>query len=258
MSREAYLPLYVGDFLASTAEWTGEEQALYALCLAYQWSIGSLPADPEKVRRLVRWDRRTFARAWPQVRTKFPSSDGVRSQNCRLEVVRAHAMEVSRKRAEAGSKGGKAKKINATAVANATNLPQHNPSPALPSKPNQTNYLSDSQPSVSPVRGGGRGECEGGTVAAGAAPSRPPPMKPAGPGPNRQRRGHLAHFVPEDFVVTEEALEWALAQGYSYEFVERETHRFCDHEFKTPRSDWLKAWRNWITRDPPAGARRHA
>lgn len=98
----------------------------------------------------------------------------------------------------------------------------------------------------------GRGEI---ALAADAAPT-PPPV--AAQGPNRKRRGTLGHFVPENWTVPIEEYRWALEQGYPPEVVKRETERFTDHEFKTPRSDWVKAWRNWITRDPPKGARNGA
>lgn len=88
--------------------------------------------------------------------------------------------------------------------------------------------------------------------AAAAAPSPPPK---AAQGPNRKRRGPLGHFVPEDWTVPEDDYRWALAQGYPPDFIARETERFCDHEFAKPRSDWTRAWRNWITRDPPKGGR---
>jgi hypothetical protein len=92
-----------------------------------------------------------------------------------------------------------------------------------------------------------------GEARSEAAAHAPPPR--ATPGPNRtKRRGSLAHFVPEDFEVPLEDYRWALEQGYSPEFVRRETERFCDHEFAKPRSDWVRCWRNWITKDPPRRA----
>jgi hypothetical protein len=91
-----------------------------------------------------------------------------------------------------------------------------------------------------------------GEARSEAAAHAPPPK--AAPGPNRKRRGSLAHFVPEDFEVPLDDYRWALEQGYSPEFVKRETERFCDHEFAKPRSDWVRCWRNWITKDPPRRA----
>jgi uncharacterized protein YdaU (DUF1376 family) len=115
--REPFLPLFVGDFLGSTSEWSGEEQALYLLLLAYQWTVGSLPVEVDKLARVVRWDRRTFAKCWRTVSTKFTERDG-RIYNMRLEEHRAHAIEVARKRAEAGSSGGSKRAANAKQMLN--------------------------------------------------------------------------------------------------------------------------------------------
>jgi uncharacterized protein YdaU (DUF1376 family) len=104
MSRQPFLPLFVGDFLAATAEWAGEEQAIYLLLLTHQWSIGSLPADPKSLARLVRWDFKKFVRYWPTVAKKFEPRDG-RLVNLRLEVHRLHASEIAVKRADAGRRG---------------------------------------------------------------------------------------------------------------------------------------------------------
>jgi uncharacterized protein YdaU (DUF1376 family) len=114
--REPFLPLFVGDFLASTGEWSGEEQALYLLLLAHQWAVGSLPVEQDKLVRLSRWERRAFARCWGVVSGKFTERDG-RLYNERLEEHRDHAQEVARKRASAGASG--AAKTNGKRAANA-------------------------------------------------------------------------------------------------------------------------------------------
>jgi 5-methylcytosine-specific restriction endonuclease McrA len=81
------MPFFVGDFLASTVEWEGEEASLYLLLLGYQWTLKSLPGDPRSLCKLVRWDWETFARFWPKVATKFVQ-DGDRIFNEQLEELR--------------------------------------------------------------------------------------------------------------------------------------------------------------------------
>jgi uncharacterized protein YdaU (DUF1376 family) len=110
--REPFLPLFVGDFLGSTGEWSGEEQSLYLLLLAHQWAVGSLPVEADKLARLCRWDRRAFLKCWDTVKAKFTERDG-RLFNQRLEEHREHALEVARKRSEIGSKGGSKRAANA-------------------------------------------------------------------------------------------------------------------------------------------------
>lgn len=135
---QPFLPLFFGDFLASTAEWSGEERALYLLALAYQWSMGSLPVEPKRLAKLVDWERRSFDAAWEQVCKKFVERDG-RLYNLRLEQHRNKAKEVSKKRAEAGAKGAANRwqpdsnshaNANGNEIANATTLSSH------PSHPN--------------------------------------------------------------------------------------------------------------------------
>lgn len=121
MTKQPFLPLFFGDFLASTSDWSGEEQALYLLLLGHQWSLGSIPADTGKLCRMARWDRKLFDRCWETVSEKFEERDG-RLLNSRLETHRARAEEIASKRATAGSKG--AAKRYGKEVAIAKDLPQ--------------------------------------------------------------------------------------------------------------------------------------
>jgi uncharacterized protein YdaU (DUF1376 family) len=102
--REAFLPLYYGDFLSSTGEWEGEAQSLYLSLLGYQWSLGSLPMDPKALCRLVRWDQKNFNKYWPQVAPKF-LEEGGRLRNPRLEQHREKARATKQQQSEAGIKG---------------------------------------------------------------------------------------------------------------------------------------------------------
>jgi uncharacterized protein YdaU (DUF1376 family) len=127
--QQPYLPLYVGDFWASVADWEADEALLYLGLLTHQWSLGSLPTEKKKLCILMRLDRAEFDRRWPQVSTKFIVRNG-RLINERLEDHRNKAIEKSKKNAESGQKGGKAKahnaaseslaNANANAIANAT------------------------------------------------------------------------------------------------------------------------------------------
>jgi uncharacterized protein YdaU (DUF1376 family) len=102
------MPLYPGDFLASTAEWTGEERGLYLLLLTHQWSLGSLPADPSRVCRLVGWSPNLFDDCWHIVGTKFQEREG-RLYNRRLEEHRERARALSAKNVASGRRGASAR-----------------------------------------------------------------------------------------------------------------------------------------------------
>lgn len=105
-NKQPFTPIFFGDFLASTAEWEGEERSLYLLLLCYQWTLGNLPAESAKLAKLIGYDRENFDKYWTTVSTKFDLVEG-RLINQRLEVHRAKAFEISSKRAAAGANGGK-------------------------------------------------------------------------------------------------------------------------------------------------------
>jgi uncharacterized protein YdaU (DUF1376 family) len=116
LSKQPYLPLYFGDFLAATQEWDGESASLYLTLLGHQWSAGSLPSEREKLARMVRWDQRRFNSCWKLVRSKFDERDG-RLYNRRLEEHRVRAEEIASVRAAVGRKGGETTASRRQAIA---------------------------------------------------------------------------------------------------------------------------------------------
>lgn len=61
---------------------------------------------------------------------------------------------------------------------------------------------------------------------------------------NQSKRALRASRVPEDFFPDLDLARKTLP-GVD---AEREAQKFRDWEFKTPRSDWVAAWRNWVQR----------
>jgi hypothetical protein len=51
--------------------------------------------------------------------------------------------------------------------------------------------------------------------------------------------------VPSDFSVSGEMNQWAVKLRPDLD-IGLETEKFKDYEFKDPKSDWVKTWRNWI------------
>lgn len=104
MSKQPFMPLFLGDLLAATATWKGEARALYVMLLAYQWSAGPLPADPGDIAVMCQYEPENFSRLWRTVGPKFVRhGDGL--INLRLEEHRRKAKDVAKKRAKAGAKG---------------------------------------------------------------------------------------------------------------------------------------------------------
>ena len=60
-----------------------------------------------------------------------------------------------------------------------------------------------------------------------------------------RKRG--AKVVPDDFTVTEEMRTWAEKTHPGVD-LQTQTATFRDHEFKDAKTDFVKAWRNWIRR----------
>lgn len=137
MKKQPFLPLFFSDFLGSTAEWEGEERALYLLLLGYQWTLNSLPTDPKRLAKLIGFDPANFDRCWPVVAHKFVEQDG-RFYNLKLEHHRANAERISKKRAEAGAKGGTTTKAKSEQLPDSPPADRQAIADILPGHPNQT------------------------------------------------------------------------------------------------------------------------
>lgn len=109
--QQPFMPFFVGDFMVATAEWKCDESGLYVILLAYQWSLGSLPANLDDLCMLVRCPRDRFDQLWPRVSAKFVQC-GDRLLNERLEQHRAKTHALSKKNALSGKKGGETKQRN--------------------------------------------------------------------------------------------------------------------------------------------------
>jgi hypothetical protein len=64
-----------------------------------------------------------------------------------------------------------------------------------------------------------------------------------------------ARNCPDDFAITPEMRTWATAEAPHVD-IDRETATFKDYTFATPRSDWLKTWRNWMRKAKPMNGAR--
>lgn len=116
-AKEPFLPFFVGDFAAATAEWEGEAKSLYLTLLTHQWAIGSIPVEPKRICKLVGWDWELFEDHWRVVRRKFvavriENDDGEEVErliNPRLEEHRGKTKELRDRNSESGAKGAAGK-----------------------------------------------------------------------------------------------------------------------------------------------------
>lgn len=126
-----FMQLYVADYLGDTRHLTTEQHGAYLLLLMTMWRAdGVLPNDDKKLARIVGCTSSRWARIKDEVLEFFVLEDGVLT-NARLKLELKKASEKSNQRAEAGSRGGKAKalKTHKVDVANATDLLCHSSEP---------------------------------------------------------------------------------------------------------------------------------
>lgn len=131
MSNTPFMQLYIGDYMADTRHLSTEQHGAYLLLLMTMWTHGArLPSDQKKLARVAGLTPRKWAAAWEDLGAFF-EDDGEWITNPRMTKEYKKASEKSQKRADAGSKGGRAKalKEKKSAQAKATHLPQHLPEP---------------------------------------------------------------------------------------------------------------------------------
>ncbi len=106
MSRaDAWMPLYIGDYLADTMHLSAVEHGAYLLLLMQQWRSGPLPDDDRHLAAIARVDLAAWKRqVGPTIRRFFEvTADGLVQK--RLEAERQKAAAIIEKRATAGKKG---------------------------------------------------------------------------------------------------------------------------------------------------------
>jgi uncharacterized protein YdaU (DUF1376 family) len=131
MSNQPFMQLYVGDYLADTTHLTTEQHGAYMLLLLTMWRHGGkLPNEPQKLARIARTTGRKWPSIWAEIEAFFVVEGDLITNN-RLTKEYQKAVSKSELRADAGSRGGKAKalKTKNTSVANASGLLYHSSEP---------------------------------------------------------------------------------------------------------------------------------
>lgn len=105
----ALLPWFPASFCSSTRGWPLTARGIYRELLDSQWEIGGLPVEPRELQQLIRATNAEW-KYWPKVEPKFPTcSDGLR-WNAKLERMREHSIDRSKKAAASArqrwNKGG--------------------------------------------------------------------------------------------------------------------------------------------------------
>ncbi len=100
----ARLPWYPRDFASSTQGWPLISRAVYRELLDASWDLGGLPADPEILRRIVGATPSEWDAAWPLVAAKFEADADGKLRNARLEIHRANAIDLWKRRSAGARK----------------------------------------------------------------------------------------------------------------------------------------------------------
>ena len=123
------MQMYWTDYFGDTRHLTCEQHGAYLQLLGSMWLAGgSLPNDAKKLAKVTGCTATRWAKICAEVMAFFTvDGDVITHKRVTLELEKAR--EKSIKRAEAGSRGGKAKslKINDNTLAIATDLLQHLP-----------------------------------------------------------------------------------------------------------------------------------
>lgn len=146
-------------------------------------------------------------------------------------------------------KGQSLQVIKPAKPANAATIAGFNgqsPFPFPSDSPSLEDKNQEEDPPVSPQRG----EAASQPAFTEESPSLPDILNGteySSPMKTLQRNRPRQRFAPETFVITQTMREWAAVNtpGVDLDF---QTGIFKDHEFKDGKTDWLKAWHNWMRR----------
>lgn len=110
--RAPAFQFYAAEYLADelVCLMSLEEEGAYIRALAFCWREGSIPADPEKLGRLLKNCSNQIATSVQQCFNKMPS-DGSRLIHPRLEAERKKQQQWREKSSKAGEASGKARRV---------------------------------------------------------------------------------------------------------------------------------------------------
>ena len=105
---DAWMPLYIGDYLADTMHLTGAEHGAYLLLLMHAWRNGPLPDNDRALAAIARTDAKDWKEIGPTIRAFFTVTPAGLTQP-RLERERLAAGEHAERRADAARRAAEAR-----------------------------------------------------------------------------------------------------------------------------------------------------
>jgi len=116
MSR-AWMPLYVGDYIADTAHLTAAENGAYLLLMMHYWANAGLPSDERQIARIARMSPAEWKRSRDTLQAFFV--DGWKHKRIEFELTKAARQ--SEQAAEAGRASAAARNARSTDVEQTSN-----------------------------------------------------------------------------------------------------------------------------------------
>ena len=130
----AWMPLYIGDYLRKTMRLNAEQHGAYLLLLMAYWQDGPLPDDDDQLAAIARLDGKGWAKVSKVVRPYF-RSEGGQLHHDNAERLKTEAVEKYERRSKAGSNNVRTRYQQPT---NGTAL-EYEPPPQSQSQPHSSN-----------------------------------------------------------------------------------------------------------------------
>lgn len=219
-SAEAWMPLYVGDYLGDTQRLTTEQHGAYFLLILDYWRNGPAPDDDAVLQAITKQERGAWKRNRPAIERLFKVADGVwRHKRIDAEIEKAKANQ--ERRSEKAAKAAQARWGDAPSNA-----------PSMP----QAKHVECPPPSPSSSPKGSEETSEAKASSVARAPAR------------KTRERALAHRLPFNFepVLTEDAQR--IVDSWPPGVFEREMAQWRDHHTAkgTTAKDWQASLRTWL------------
>lgn len=211
----AWMPLYIGDYLADTMHLGGAEHGAYLLLIMHYWRNGPLPDDDRMLAAIARTERKEWMSGVGSVVRQFFSLEDSRLHHKRIDSELARAMQNSSKRRDAAN--ARWQQARCKTDANASDVQSERNDPRAQS------------PSPSPEE---KKETDLRSV----------------PKENRSANGAR---LPEDWNPDAEGAQFARDLGLD---PARTFDRFRDYWRGQPgakgrKLDWIATWRNWCRKE---------
>lgn len=99
----AWMPLYIGDYLADTMHLSGPEHGAYLLLIMHYWRTGPLPNDDRALASIARTERKEWVASIGGVVRTFFRLEGGTLHHRRIDAELAKAIQNSCKRRDAAN-----------------------------------------------------------------------------------------------------------------------------------------------------------